>query len=233
MPGVTIEGYAPTLHLAGQRSAGCSGADSIATTPPMPEPKFLKAETLVPFPEVEGQILEFWKKHRIFEKSLELRKGGTPFVFYEGPPTANGLPHNGHVLTRVIKDVFPRYRTMRGYHVPRKAGWDTHGLPVEVEVEKELGIHGKAAIEEFGVEAFVKRCIESVFRYTNEWERLTERIGFWVDLSEAYVTFHKSYIERAVQSGTALPGPQGDLVVAAGRDRSVIRGSGPELQDGG
>jgi isoleucyl-tRNA synthetase len=99
------------------------------------------------------------------------------------------------VLTRVIKDVFPRYRTMRGYHVPRKAGWDTHGLPVEVEVEKELGIHGKAAIEEYGVEAFVKRCIDSVFRYTNEWERLTERIGFWVDLSEAYVTYHKSYIE--------------------------------------
>lgn len=161
----------------------------------MPEPKFLKAETLVPFPEVEAQILEFWKKNRIFEKSLELRQGGKPFVFYEGPPTANGLPHNGHVLTRVIKDVFPRYRTMRGYHVPRKAGWDTHGLPVEVEVEKELGIHGKAAIEEYGVEAFVKRCIDSVFRYTNEWERLTERIGFWVDLSEAYVTYHKSYIE--------------------------------------
>lgn len=161
----------------------------------MSEPKFLKADTLVPFPEVESQILEFWKRQSIFEKSLEARKDGTPFVFYEGPPTANGLPHNGHVLTRVIKDLFPRYRTMRGYYVPRKAGWDTHGLPVEVEVEKELGIHGKAAIEEYGVEAFVKRCIESVFRYTNEWERLTERIGFWVNLDEAYVTFHKSYIE--------------------------------------
>lgn len=161
----------------------------------MPEPKFLKADTLVPFPEAESKILGFWKDRDIFEKSLEQRKGCPPFVFYEGPPTANGLPHNGHVLTRVIKDVFPRYRTMRGYYVPRKAGWDTHGLPVEVEVEKELGIHGKAAIEEYGVEAFVKRCIESVFRYTNEWERLTERIGFWVNLSEAYVTYHKSYIE--------------------------------------
>ncbi len=161
----------------------------------MPEPKFLKAETLVPFPEVEAEILRFWKERGIFEKSLELRKDGKPFVFYEGPPTANGLPHNGHVLTRVIKDLFPRYRTMRGYHVPRKAGWDTHGLPVEVEVEKELGIHGKAAIEEYGVEAFVKRCIESVFRYTNEWERLTEKIGFWVNLEDAYVTYHKSYIE--------------------------------------
>lgn len=161
----------------------------------MPEPKFLKAETLVPFPEVEAAILAFWKERGIFEKSLELRKDGIPFVFYEGPPTANGLPHNGHVLTRVIKDVFPRYRTMRGYYVPRKAGWDTHGLPVEVEVEKELGIHGKAAIEEYGVEAFVKRCLESVFRYTNEWERLTEKIGFWVNLSDAYVTYHKSYVE--------------------------------------
>lgn len=161
----------------------------------MSEPKFRKAETLVPFPEVESQILQFWKHRKIFEKSLELRNGCPPFVFYEGPPTANGLPHNGHVLTRVIKDVFPRYRTMRGFSVPRKAGWDTHGLPVEVEVEKELGIHGKAAIEQYGVEAFVKRCIESVFRYTNEWERLTERIGFWVDLSEAYVTYHKSYVE--------------------------------------
>jgi len=161
----------------------------------MSEPKFLKADTLVPFPEVEAQILRFWKEHQIFEKSLALREGCPPFIFYEGPPTANGLPHNGHVLTRVIKDLFPRYRTMRGYYVPRKAGWDTHGLPVEVEVEKELGIHGKAAIEEYGVEAFVRRCIESVFRYTNEWERLTERIGFWVNLDEAYVTYHKSYVE--------------------------------------
>jgi isoleucyl-tRNA synthetase len=149
------------------------------------------------FPRDEERILRFWKERKIFEQTLEARKGSPkgPFVFYEGPPTANGMPHNGHVLTRVMKDLFPRYRTMRGYHVPRKAGWDTHGLPVETEVEKELRIHGKAAIEEYGVEPFTEKCIESVFRYTSEWERLTERIGFWVDQSDAYVTFHRSYVE--------------------------------------
>src|SRR6202034_1050338 len=133
--------------------------------------------------------------NRIFEKSLAANAGAETFVFYEGPPTANGLPHNGHVLTRVIKDVFPRYKTMRGYAVPRKAGWDTHGLPVEVEVEKELRIHGKAAIEQYGVEPFIRKCIESVFRYTREWEDLTERVAFWVDLKDAYVTYHRSYVE--------------------------------------
>lgn len=147
------------------------------------------------FPASEKKILSFWKGAGIFEKSLTLREGAPTFVFYEGPPTANGTPHNGHVLTRVIKDVFPRYKTMRGFHVPRKAGWDTHGLPVEVEVEKELGIHGKGAIEEYGVEDFTKRCIESVFRYTDKWQDLTERIAFWVDLEDAYVTFHQSYVE--------------------------------------
>ncbi len=147
------------------------------------------------FAETERRILEFWKEKDVFRRSLALREGGPRFVFYEGPPTANGLPHNGHVLTRVIKDLFPRFRAMRGYDVPRKAGWDTHGLPVEVEVEKELGIHGKDEIERYGVEPFTKRCIESVFRYTEEWERLTERIGFWIDLSAAYVTFHRSYVE--------------------------------------
>jgi isoleucyl-tRNA synthetase len=149
------------------------------------------------FPKAEASILELWKARDIFKKTLGHREGsdkGT-FVFYEGPPTANGLPHNGHVLTRVMKDIFPRYRTMRGYHVPRKAGWDTHGLPVEVEVEKELRIHGKAAIEAYGIEPFTAKCIESVFRYTHEWERHTERIGFWVDLEDAYVTFHRSYVE--------------------------------------
>ncbi|RMG48244.1 MAG: isoleucine--tRNA ligase [Acidobacteria bacterium] len=147
------------------------------------------------FAENERRTLEFWRERRIFERSLEQRSSGPRFVFYEGPPTANGLPHNGHVLTRVVKDLFPRYRSMRGFDVPRKAGWDTHGLPVEVEVEKELGIHGKFEIERYGVEAFTKRCIESVFRYTEEWERLTERIGFWIDLSDAYVTFHRPYVE--------------------------------------
>ena len=157
--------------------------------------KFEQAKPIVDFPSVEQSISAFWRENRIFEKSLELRQGRPQFTFYEGPPTANGLPHNGHVLTRVFKDVFLRYQTMRGRYVPRKAGWDTHGLPVEVEVEKELGIHGKEAIEKYGVEAFIARCIESVFRYTEEWERMTERIGFWVDLKDAYVTYHRSYVE--------------------------------------
>jgi isoleucyl-tRNA synthetase len=161
----------------------------------MAAPRFDKVPTELDFPKEERATLAFWKERKIFEQSLEKTKGGTPFVFYEGPPTANGLPHNGHVLTRVIKDLFPRYKTMRGFHVARKAGWDTHGLPVEVEVEKELRIHGKAAIEAYGVEPFVKKCIESVFRYTKEWEELTERIAFWVDLPSAYVTFHRSYVE--------------------------------------
>jgi isoleucyl-tRNA synthetase len=156
---------------------------------------FLPVPTELDFPKYERRILELWKEKRIFEKSLELRADAEDFVFYEGPPTANGVPHNGHVLTRVMKDLFPRYQSMRGMRVMRKGGWDTHGLPVEVEVEKELRIHGKAAIEAYGVEPFVARCIESVFRYTTEWERLTERIGFWLDVEDAYVTYHRSYVE--------------------------------------
>src|SRR5580698_746413 len=161
----------------------------------MSESVFEKVSTELDFPKEEREVLALWKEARIFEKSLDLRKDAPSFVFYEGPPTANGLPHNGHVLTRVIKDLFPRYKTMRGYRVPRKAGWDTHGLPVEVEVEKELRIHGKAAIVEYGIEPFIQKCVESVFRYTSEWEHLTERVGFWVDLPDAYVTYHKSYVE--------------------------------------
>ena len=149
----------------------------------------------VSFPQLEQQILRFWKSQRIYEKSLDARRGCPEFVFYEGPPTANGMPHPGHCLTRAIKDLFPRYKTMRGYRCERKAGWDTHGLPVEVEVCKELGIHSKEEIERYGVEPFVRRCIESVFRYTREWEELTERLGFWIKLDEAYVTFHQSYVE--------------------------------------
>lgn len=157
---------------------------------------FDKVDQAVPnFPKLEAKILDMWKERRVFERTLEETEGKEEFVFYEGPPTANGRPHNGHVLTRVIKDLFPRYMTMRGYHVKRRAGWDTHGLPVEVEVEKELRISGKQAILDYGVEEFSKKCMESVFKYTEEWEHLTERIGFWVNLDEAYVTFHKAYIE--------------------------------------
>ncbi|MDZ4852046.1 MAG: isoleucine--tRNA ligase [Pirellulaceae bacterium] len=149
----------------------------------------------VRFPEQEEAILQFWREHDIYRRSLELRADGPSFVFFEGPPTANGMPHPGHCLTRAIKDLFPRYRTMRGYRCLRKAGWDTHGLPVEVEVCKELGIHSKSEIEAFGIEPFIQKCQQSVWRYMKEWERLTERIGFWIDLSEAYVTYHQSYVE--------------------------------------
>jgi isoleucyl-tRNA synthetase len=149
----------------------------------------------VSFTELDATHLAFWENARIFEKTLEGGEDKEAFIFYEGPPTANGMPHPGHVLTRVMKDVFLRYRTMCGYHVPRRAGWDTHGLPVEVEVEKELGISGREAIEAYGVEAFSRKCIDSVFQYIGEWQRMTERIGFWVDFDSAYVTFHKSYVE--------------------------------------
>ncbi len=161
----------------------------------MSGPIFARVPADLDFPKEEGDILRFWKERGIFEKTLHKPAPRGTFVFYEGPPTANGVPHNGHVLTRAIKDLFPRYKTMRGWTVPRKAGWDTHGLPVEVEVEKELRLHGKAAIVEYGVEPFVRKCIESVFRYTREWESLTDRIAFWADLNDAYVTYHRSYVE--------------------------------------
>ncbi len=156
---------------------------------------FQPVEGNVNFPAQELAVGRFWKEHRIYEKSLELREGAPPFVFYEGPPTANGMPHPGHCLTRAIKDLFPRYKTMRGYRCERKAGWDTHGLPVEVEVCKELGIHAKEEIEAYGVEPFIHKCQQSVWRYMREWERLTERIGFWIHLDEAYATYHQSYVE--------------------------------------
>ena len=156
---------------------------------------FQAVGTNAKFPELEEGILQFWKDNDIYKKSLALRSDGPSFVFYEGPPTANGLPHPGHCLTRAIKDLFPRYKTMKGYRCLRKAGWDTHGLPVEVEVCKELGIHGKSEIEKYGIEPFIQRCQQSVWRYMQEWERLTERLGFWIDLSEAYVTYHQSYVE--------------------------------------
>ncbi len=147
------------------------------------------------FPKLEEEVLKFWAERKIYEQSLARRAGAPRFVFYEGPPTANGMPHPGHCLTRAIKDLFPRYRTMRGYLCERKAGWDTHGLPVEVEVCKELGIHAKEEIEAYGIEPFIHKCQESVWRYMKEWERLTERIGFWIRLDEAYVTYHQSYVE--------------------------------------
>ncbi|MBA7641075.1 Isoleucine--tRNA ligase [subsurface metagenome] len=149
----------------------------------------------VDFPQVEEDILSLWGKHNVFERSVHARQDGSRFVFYEGPPTANGSPGIHHVLARVFKDVIPRYRTMKGYYAPRIAGWDTHGLPVELEVERELGFSSKAEIEEYGVDRFNARCRESVYGYLKQWEAVTERIGFWVDLKHPYITMDNSYIE--------------------------------------
>ncbi len=156
---------------------------------------FQDVRPFVNYPKLEEDILKFWRENRTFEKSLEIREGAPRFVFYEGPPTANGRPGVHHVLARVFKDLFPRYKTMRGFYALRKGGWDTHGLPVELEVEKELGITHKRQIEEFGVAKFNELCKESVFRYIEDWRKMTERIGFWIDMDNAYVTYHNEYIE--------------------------------------
>ncbi len=158
-------------------------------------PGFRPVDTKQSFPELEEKVLERWRERKVFQRSLEQRQGAELWNFYEGPPTANGRPGSHHVLARVFKDVYPRYRSMRGYRVPRKAGWDCHGLPVEIEVEKQLGISSKQEIEEYGIDKFNARCRESVFEYVEEWNRLTERIGFWIDLDDPYVTLDDDYIE--------------------------------------
>ena len=147
------------------------------------------------FVEREKQVEKFWEDNQIFEKSMKVREGNPSYVFYDGPPTANGKPHIGHVETRVIKDMIPRYRTMKGYQVPRKAGWDTHGLPVELEVEKKLGLDGKDQIEKYGVEPFIEQCKESVWKYEGMWEDFSHTVGFWADMKNPYVTYHNDYIE--------------------------------------
>ena len=154
-----------------------------------------KVSTDLKFVEREKQVEKFWKENRIFEKSIEQREGCPSYMFYDGPPTANGKPHIGHVLTRVIKDMIPRYRTMKGYKVPRKAGWDTHGLPVEVEVEKLLGLSGKDKIEEYGLEPFIGHCKESVWKYKGMWEDFSGTVGFWADMDHPYVTYEHNFIE--------------------------------------
>ena len=156
---------------------------------------YKKVSTDMDFVSREQEVLAFWKENHIFEKSCEHRAGGETFTFYDGPPTANGKPHIGHVLTRTFKDIVPRYRTMKGYHVLRKAGWDTHGLPVELEVEKSLGINGKPQIEAYGVEPFIQKCKESVWKYLSEWEVMSDRVGYWADMENPYVTYHNDYIE--------------------------------------
>ena len=156
---------------------------------------YKKVPTDLKFVEREREVEKFWRDNHIFEKSIEDRKDAPTYMFYDGPPTANGKPHIGHALTRVIKDMIPRYRTMKGYKVPRKAGWDTHGLPVEIEVEKELGINGKEQIEKYGVAPFIEKCKESVWKYKSMWEQFSNVIGFWADMYDPYVTYHNSYIE--------------------------------------
>ena len=154
-----------------------------------------KVDTNMNFTEREKEIVSFWKENQIFEKSMENRKEGETYTFYDGPPTANGKPHIGHVLTRVIKDMIPRYQTMKGKMVPRKAGWDTHGLPVEIEVEKLLGLDGKDQIEEYGLEPFIKKCKESVWKYKGMWEDFSNTVGFWADMDNPYVTYDDNFIE--------------------------------------
>ena len=156
---------------------------------------YKKVPTSLDFVEREKEVLSFWKENEIFEKSVKLREGAPAYTFYDGPPTANGKPHIGHILTRSIKDIIPRYRTMKGYDVLRKAGWDTHGLPVELEVEKQLGLDGKEQIEKYGVIPFIQKCKESVWKYKGEWEVMSDRIGFWADMENPYITYENDYIE--------------------------------------
>ena len=156
---------------------------------------YKKVELPKGFVGMEHEVADFWKAHNVIKKNFDMNQDGEYFTFYDGPPTANGKPHVGHILTRVMKDIIPRYKVMKGYKVIRKAGWDTHGLPVELEIEKKLGISGKEQIEEYGVEKFVKECKNSVFTYVSMWEKMTEQIGYWVDMENPYVTYHNPYIE--------------------------------------
>jgi isoleucyl-tRNA synthetase len=156
---------------------------------------FTEVKPSVNYPEMEEKILQLWRDRDVFHRSMNERQGGPDYVFYEGPPTANGRPGIHHVLARSFKDLFPRYKTMQGYFVQRRGGWDTHGLPVEIEVEKRLGLSGKQQIEAYGIEEFNRLCRASAQEYISEWERTTERMAFWVDLKTAYVTFKNEYIE--------------------------------------
>src|SRR3990170_504244 len=156
---------------------------------------FEQVRSQVRFPEIEGEVLRLWERSGAFEKSVERRPKDNPFVFYEGPPTANGRPGFHHALARAFKDLIPRYKTMRGYRVERKGGWDTHGLPVELQVEKELGLSGKDDVERYGVEEFNRLCRESVFRYVEDWRAMSERLGFWIDMDHPYRTLDNPYIE--------------------------------------
>jgi isoleucyl-tRNA synthetase len=182
----------PSAQTGGDRprSSGAIMAEKETTRKHYPE--------LSPFGEatkLEAEILAFWEANRVFERSVEERPASSPFVFYEGPPTANGRPGVHHALSRTIKDLVCRYQTMKGHRVVRKAGWDTHGLPVEIEVEHQLGLDGKDQIEHYGVAAFNEQCRKSVFKYLDEWLDFTKKLGFWLDLDDPYITFKNDYIE--------------------------------------
>ena len=201
---------------------------------------FKPVQGSVNFPELEVEVGAFWRESGIYQKSLDARADAQPFVFYEGPPTANGMPHPGHCLTRAIKDLFPRYKTMQGYRCERKAGWDTHGLPVEVEVCKELGIHSKEEIEAYGIEPFIQKCQASVWRYMQEWERLTERLGFLGESRRGVrhlpPKLHRERLvepQKPVRPRPAVPRPQDRLVVGPRRHRPLGRRSGPRLPRSG
>ena len=188
---------------------------------------------------MEERVLALWRERDVFRRSLEGRAGAPPFVFYEGPPTANGPPGAHHVLSRVFKDIYPRFQTMRGRFVDRRGGWDCHGLPVEIEVEKRLGISGKPQIEAYGIAEFNALCRESVVAYVDEWERLTERIGFWIDTERAYRTMDADYIESVWWSlaelyrrGPALPERQGRALLPALRHGPVEPRGRPRLRGG-
>ena len=192
-------------------------------------PRFRPVDPKVRFPELERSILVFWDKADVFARSLAQQEGAPEWVFYDGPPTANAKPHIGHAVTRTFKDVYPRYRTMTGHLVHRKAGWDCHGLPVEIEVEKEIGTAGKRDIEAFGVAEFNERCRVSVKRYVQDWEDLTRRIGFWIDMDDAYWTMDPKYVESVWWSLKRLH--QRGLLVEADKVTAYCPRCGTALSD--
>ncbi len=206
----------------------------------MSEKRFPDVPGGYPFPRLEQEVLAEWQSRSVFEKTLEKPSPKGEFVFFEGPPTANNVPHVGHVVTRVVKDLFPRFRTMRGYHVARKAGWDTHGLAVEIEVEKRLGFSGKQQIEAYGIAEFNKACLESVHVYERQWRAMTERIGYWTDLDHAYLTYTNEYVESvwwalsgARRARPSQRGLQDPALLRPLRHHPFQPRGGPELQGRG
>ena len=207
---------------ANQSATSAAPTESNSTDPSVTDQPFRPVGSLMPHRELESRIRDFWRERDIFRRSVEERPADNIFSFYEGPPTANGSPGVHHVLSRVFKDLFPRYQTMRGKRVPRKGGWDTHGLPVEIEVEKMLGLDSKPAIEEYGIAEFNRHCRESVMEYVEQWEDMTERVAFWIDMSDAYRTYTPEYVESCWwifktlwDAGPDLRGPSHDAALSA------------------